>query len=213
MEESEDTGVIYEIKNKLDGKIYVGKAYSYVKNGKQKLRKHGADDRLYKHIKAAINGSIDSPALYDAIRKDGKENWEVRTLKVCLKKDLKTEETRFIKEKQSYLPELGYNFFIGDNKPENGDNKEKYEKNKELQNKNRAIGGKLRKKDYNKNLPVNIYFLNGNKMVPNKGYMVQIIIKGKLYRKAFAKKTITLEENLEAAKAYLEKVKKDADNN
>ena len=209
MEENESTGVIYQIKNKTTNKIYIGKAFSYVKNGKQKIRKHGGTDRFYKHLKAAINGSNDSPLLYEEMRKYKKDDdWEVSTLKVCLKTDLKSEETKFIEEKKSYLPENGYNFFIGDNKPSSGSNKKIYEKKKADANVNRAKDSKLKSKDDSKLLPANIYPLkSGN------GYYVQIKINGKLYRQDFSSKDETMEEKLIDAKDYLQKIKQNSQPN
>ena len=56
-EELDKTGVIYMITNLTNNKKYIGKAYSYVKNGKGRIRKQGANGRFYKHIKASENNS------------------------------------------------------------------------------------------------------------------------------------------------------------
>ena len=55
MEETLDTGVIYKITNTKNNKIYIGRAYSYVKNGNQKMRRHGAKDRLNWHFSKAFS--------------------------------------------------------------------------------------------------------------------------------------------------------------
>lgn len=217
MEESIDTGVIYEIRNKTNGKIYIGRSSSFEKHGKKKPSKYGGEGRLRRHISNA-NSAIpktrnDCPAFYEAIRTDGDKVWEVKTLLVCNKKDLKKEETNITETKKSYLPEIGYNYSVGDNKPIDGANKEKYEKNKELKNKQRAVGGKLRKKAENKGLPENIYYRKGNKLIPNDGYLVRIIINKVLYTKTYVDSTSTLEEKLEKAKTYLEEVKTTTSNN
>lgn len=217
MEESIETGVIYEIRNKTNGKIYIGRASSFEKHGKKKPSKYGAEGRLRRHISNANSSDPktrnDCPALYEAIRKDGEKVWEAKTLLVCNKKDLRKEEFRITGEKKSYLPEIGYNYSVGDNKPTDGINKEKYEKNKELKNKQRAVGGKLRKKIENKGLPENIYYHKGNKLIPTDGYLVRIIINKVLYTKTFVDSNSTLEEKLEKAKAYLTEVKSKASNN
>lgn len=212
MEENEDTGVIYKITNTTNGKIYIGKAFSYVKNGKQKIRKHGAEDRLLLHINKAFsdNEKINSecPLLYNAMRTDGKDCWKVETLLVCKKRDLKSNETKNIIKLKSHLPDIGYNIFIGDNKPTEGENKINYEEKKVNSNRHRAKNSMMKRTKESKNLPTNIYYRKSKLMNKEiEGYFVQIKIDGKYKSKAFMSGKLTMDEKLEKAKEFLQNVK------
>jgi hypothetical protein len=200
MQETEDTGVIYMITNKVNKMKYIGKAFSYVKNGKQKIRKHGAQDRLYKHVKAALNNSNDIPLLYEDMRKHGTDNFTVETLEVCLKENLKARETHYTKLHKTCEKEIGYNYHVGDNKPKDKEHVKQYEENKVLTNKTRAIDGKLRQSDEVKDLPPNVY-KRAN------GLFAQIKINGTLYNKAFLSSKDSDEEKLKQAKLWLANTK------
>lgn len=197
MEESELTGVIYIITNVSNNKKYIGKAYSYVKNGNQPIRKQGGDGRFYKHIKAALRGCTEIPLLYNDIREYGKDNFKVGLLEVCLKENLKERETYHIRHNQTYKEDIGYNFHIGDNKPEDISHKKTYEDKKVESNKNRAEGGALRQSNDTVNLPLNIYRRKN-------GLFAQIKIGSTLYNKAFLKTNDTDEIKLEKAMGWLE---------
>lgn len=207
-EENENTGVIYRITNKKDGKIYIGKAYSYVKNGNQPIRRHGANDRLYKHIKSAENGSDDCRQLYNAIRKDGKESFEVDVLKITTKKHLKEYETRQIKKFKSYDPKIGYNFFVGDSKPIDGKNRDKFESMRAKSNRDRCKDGSQRTSNSDLDLPANIYPVyrkdnEGKNYVA--GYKFQIKDSNKkLHTKAFTKKSMSMDDKLKLCIESLE---------
>ncbi len=214
MEEDINTGVIYKMTNTNNNKIYIGKAFSYEKHGKRKPSKYGGIGRLRRHISNAnsTDKKINSecPLLYEAIRKDGKDCWEVDTLLVCKKKDLKSNETEQIKKHKSYLPDIGYNFLMGDNKPKDGNNKDEYEKKKISSNRKRAKNSAMKRTEVSKKLPTNIYYrkskLSGKEV---EGYFVQIKINGKYKSKAFMSKKLTMDEKLEKAKEFLANLKKE----
>jgi len=203
MEETINTGVIYKITNTITNKIYIGKAFSYEKHGKRPLSKYGSLGRFRRHCSNAMNNNDDEcPLLYKAIREYGKECWNIETLEICNKQDLKIKENEYILREQSYLIEKGYNIMIGD--------KNKYEKQKVKSNKKRANNSAMKRTDKSKNLPANIYYrkskINNSKEI--EGYFVQIKINGKLYNKAFMSSKITMEQKLELAKQFLENIKK-----
>lgn len=200
MQESENTGVIYMITNNTNGKKYIGKAFSYVKNGNQKIRKHGAEDRFYKHVKAALNNINDIPFLYDDMRKYGTDKFSVKTLEVCLKADLKAKETYYTKLHKTFEKDIGYNYHVGDDKPKDKAHIKKYEENKVHSNKARAVDGKLRQSDDVKDLPPNVY-KRAN------GLFAQIKINGTLYNKAFLSAKDSDEEKLQKAKNWLAETK------
>lgn len=207
-QENEETGVVYRIYNVVTEKSYIGKAFSYVKNGAQKLRKHGSKDRFYKHWMAANNNVIsDCPIFYKALRSSDIIDWFVYTLKVCSKKHLKEWETKLIKRYNTSDPKIGYNYFVGDNKPNSKKHLIKYQSAKAESNANRAIDGQLRKKKHSKNLPPNINYRILKKKdgtICGEGYFVQIKINGKLYNKAFLSMAEPMESKLEKAKKQLE---------
>lgn len=208
-QETNDTGVIYKITNKQNGKFYIGRAFSYVKNGNQPLRKHSGQDRFYKHYMAAQNNSNDCPIFYAALKNTNMDDWTVETIAICSKKHLKEYETRCIKNMKSYLPEIGYNYFIADNKPDDGANRESYETKKAATNRNRAKDCALKKDDID--LPSNIYRrskeLQGRTV---SGLFVQIKPNGKkAVSKGFMSAKDTDAQKLEKAVAWLNKTKND----
>ena len=54
------------------------------------------------------------------------------------------------------IKKFGYNYFVGDNKPNDSKHLLKYQTAKAESNANRAVGGTLRRKENSKNLPPNI---------------------------------------------------------
>ena len=147
MEESYNTGVIYKVTNKVNNKIYIGKANSFVKHARTPHYKHGALGRFKRHLSNANNNSNEIPLLYNDIRIFKSDNFKIDILEICLKEDLKIKEKHYIKILQSYKDDVGYNIFIGDNKPEDIIHKKKYETSKITSNKIRAIDGKLRQSE------------------------------------------------------------------
>jgi group I intron endonuclease len=196
MEESENTGVIYVITNTVNDKKYIGKAVSFVG---EKKSKYGANGRFKKHIYASKHTN-DCPLLYNDIRIHGKDNFKVEVLEVCLKDDLKAKETHYITEMQTYKNDIGYNFFIGDNKPQDAERKKEYEDNKVESNKKRCEGGKMRQSETTVSLPPNVYKRSA-------GFFAQIKINSNLYNKAFLSSKETDEEKLEKARLWLEQTK------
>ena len=105
------------------------------------------------------------------------------------------------------MPEIGYNFLVGNNKPIDGTNKEKYEKSKVDSNKERASGSKMKVLSDSKNLPSNIYPIKTKKSGVT-GYFVQIKIDEALHYKRFNDKNKTPDEKLIDAKNYLDALQK-----
>lgn len=91
-------GFIYKITNKVNGKIYIGQTIMPIKN------------RMYKHYSQARTGKgitgIDA-----AIRKYGKDNFEIEQLVECPNEDLNQQEQFYISKYKSF--EDGYNLTIG----------------------------------------------------------------------------------------------------
>jgi hypothetical protein len=200
MEETELTGVIYIITNVSNNKKYIGKAYSYEKHGKKSPSIYGANGRFRRHCSNALNNSSEIPLLYNDIREFGKDNFKVETLEVCTKENLKDRETYYTKLHESYKKDKGYNFHIGDNKPEDISHKKAYEDKKVESNKTRAEGGALRQSNDTVDLPPNIYRRKN-------GLFAQIKIGSNLYNKAFFKSLDTDEIKLEKALAWLDLTK------
>jgi hypothetical protein len=207
------TGVVYKITNTVNNKIYIGRANSFEKHGKKKPSKYGASGRLRRHLSNAHSENkklrVDIPVLYEAMREHDRNSWKVETLLVCSKDELKDNETKLIKQFNSHDPKIGYNYLIGDNKPENSKNKKEYEDNKIASNRNRAKNSAMKRTEISKTLPTNIYYrksqLSKNTI---EGYFVQIKINGKYKSKAFMAGSKTMSEKLDLAKAFLAEIKK-----
>ena len=105
-----DKGEIYLLVNKTNGKKYVGQAQKYVTVNNIKW---GTEGRWGSHIREAINGSKDHCILLNqAIRKYGKENFEVIKLCDCLLIEMNALEQEYIDKERSRVP-YGYNLRDG----------------------------------------------------------------------------------------------------
>lgn len=105
---------IYVITCTETNKQYVGQANSHRKN-KSKYRFHGYLGRFNDHISEAITNSRTiggSRYLNNAIRKYGKEKFEVVLIRNCPIIDADTLEQQYIKEYDSLSPN-GYNLALG----------------------------------------------------------------------------------------------------
>ncbi len=205
MEETINTGAIYVITNLINNKKYVGKANSFVKHVRNPNYKHGTNGRFKRHLSNAKQGNNEIPLLYDEIRNYGSNNFKVDTLEICLKDNLTNREHYHILNLQTYKENIGYNFLVGDNKPEDETRKKEYELKKVESNKIRAIDGKLRQSDETLDLPPNIY-------KRKTGYFVQIKINSILYNKAFLSAKDKDDEKLKKAKDWLALTKQTYEN-
>jgi hypothetical protein len=114
---------------------------------------------------------------------------------------------------QTSNPKYGYNYFVGDNKPDSKQHLLKYKTAKAQSNVNRATNGQMKRTTKGKNLPANINHRISRKKdgtICGEGYFVQIKINGKLYNKAFLSMNETMESKLEQAKKQLEKFRQEA---
>lgn len=90
-------GIIYKITNLLNGKIYIGQTRTPLKQ------------RMYKHYSQA--NSEGATGIDGAIRKYGKDNFQIEIICECPEGELDTKEQEYIALYNSY--EGGYNLSIG----------------------------------------------------------------------------------------------------
>lgn len=96
---------IYKIVNKVNNKIYIGQTSRTVK------------ERYKEHLCSAFSKNLDQP-LYRAMRKYGKDAFEVTTIEGCSVEDVNDREIYYINKYDSY--NNGYNATLGgDGKPVN----------------------------------------------------------------------------------------------
>lgn len=110
--DNEVKGIIYKITNLVNDKIYIGKTKTHHGNGK----KYGIKKRLKCHIGNALAEgarSRDCPALYNAIRKHGSENFAIEEILQCDLEDVDEHETELIKMYDSTNRKIGYNIALG----------------------------------------------------------------------------------------------------
>lgn len=106
---SQDQGEIYMITNKTTGKRYVGQAVSYLSSG----RKYGASGRWHGHVSGS-NKAKNTQPICEAIRKYGKDDFNIEVLVICNLKDLDYYEKKFISVFNTIHPN-GYNIAEGGN--------------------------------------------------------------------------------------------------
>lgn len=115
-------GEIYLVKNKKNGKVYVGQTRTHILNH-GKFRPFGSHKRWVQHVSEAIgNYAHQSMKLNHSIRKHGSDSFEVEILETCEVKDLNYWETYYVNLYNSI--EEGYNLTGG------GDRKELTEEGK-----------------------------------------------------------------------------------
>lgn len=91
---------VYKVTNKVNNKVYIG------------ITNKGAGARFKQHLFDAEHGS--QYRFHRAIRKYGKENFEVSIIAFCDNADeLKENEIKFISEYESMNPDKGYNMTEG----------------------------------------------------------------------------------------------------
>lgn len=113
-----NNGQIYLIKNKINGKCYIGQALCFTGSNNNRW---GTLGRWNSHIREATKTNQDHCILLNnAIRKYQKNNFEIITLLKCNKKDLNINEEKFILEYNSIQPN-GYNIKFGGTKSKNSE--------------------------------------------------------------------------------------------
>lgn len=98
------TGYIYKITNRINGKIYVGKTKTTIKN------------RWCTHISAYkkyVQSNKNSSKLYNAINKYGIENFNISQLDECSYSELNDKERYWISKLDARNPDVGYNICRG----------------------------------------------------------------------------------------------------
>lgn len=90
------TAGVYQIRNTLDGKVYIGSSVNL-------------DKRLPEHRRKLTSGRHSSPHLQSAWDKYGASNFVFEKLLVCSDKDILFYEQRMIDGYEAMNPERGYN--------------------------------------------------------------------------------------------------------
>lgn len=109
-------GIIYKITNNITNQIYIGQTRSHRKNH-NKYRPFGEVKRFLDHVSEAYSQSEckkkkNCRYLNNAIRKYGKENFDVNLLLNCDINELDIFEKKYIESYNSLYPN-GYNLTIG----------------------------------------------------------------------------------------------------
>jgi hypothetical protein len=113
-----NNGQIYLIKNKKNGKCYIGQALCFTGSNNNRW---GTLGRWNSHIREAKKTNQDHCVLLNnAIRKYEENDFEIFTLLKCHKKDLDINEEKFILEYNSIQPN-GYNIKFGGSKSKNSE--------------------------------------------------------------------------------------------
>jgi group I intron endonuclease len=98
----EQHGYIYCIRNKLNGKVYIGLTSKTIE---ERYKTH------LKHARAKVNRRLP-----DAINKYGEDNFEIFELEKVLLSEIEEKEIFYIKKYRSIEKEFGYNMTLGGEK-------------------------------------------------------------------------------------------------
>ena len=106
-------GHIYVIRNKVNGKQYVGQVVTHRKN-KGKYRPFGFEGRFRDHISEALCNTKKKQCRYlnNAIRFHGKDAFEVELILECKRDELDSYEKQYIDQLNTLYPN-GYNLTSG----------------------------------------------------------------------------------------------------
>lgn len=104
------TGYIYKITNDINNKVYIGQTIATIA------------DRWHGHMSSALNEKRYKSALYNAMRKYGREKFHIKEISSFTKATkgelidtLNIEEQKYIKYYQSLITQNGYNLEKGGN--------------------------------------------------------------------------------------------------
>ena len=187
--DEEIKGIIYEITNLVNDKIYIGKTKTHYGTLNTP---YGIDKRLAAHIADAMRGDFKhgSPALCNAIRKHGKENFVIKEILRCDLEDINDNETEQIALHDSTNKKIGYNIALG------GGGRSVVHVPEEVRKKISSKKGK--------NMNLAKVFRKGTHV----GYTARRRDKGTAYQKWFSSTKNTPEENKELAEEWLENFRK-----
>lgn len=106
-------GQIYIVTCKTTSMSYIGKTKTHRRDG-NKWRIHGFEKRWVDHLSEAINNVKENQCTYlnNAIRKYGKDDWDIILIHECELDILNAQESLFIKERNTLTPG-GYNLTGG----------------------------------------------------------------------------------------------------
>lgn len=172
-------GIIYKITNTVNKKIYIGKTKTHYGS-----RPFSAERRLQNHITKALNGKNDCPALYNAIRKHGEENFVIEEVLRCPLNDTDDHEIGQIEICDSTNKEIGYNIAVGGG-------------GRSVVNVSEEIRKKISRNA--KDMNIEKIFRKGIHV----GYTARRRDKGKQYQKYFSSTKNTLVENKKLAISWL----------
>jgi len=95
-------GVIYQIRNKINNKIYIGQTTRNLKK------------RIYEYKSGFNNGTLQNTILLNSFKKYGFDNFDITTIDTATTLDeLNNKEIYYINKFNSTNPEIGYNIEIG----------------------------------------------------------------------------------------------------
>lgn len=104
------TGYIYKITNDINNKVYIGQTITTIA------------DRWHGHMSAALNEKRYKSALYNSMRKYGRDKFHIKEISSFTKitkeeliNTLNIEEQKYIKQYQSLVTQNGYNLEKGGN--------------------------------------------------------------------------------------------------
>jgi len=130
---------IYLITNKINGKRYVGQTIVFV------------SARWYSHKYSALKGKYEWP-LHRAIRKYGKDNFEIKVLSRCIStKELDHRETYYIKILNTLSPN-GYNAQTGGHSNHTVSEETKYKQSEATKGENNPRFGKKNSPEHRANI-------------------------------------------------------------
>jgi len=182
--------LIYKITNNVNQKVYIGKTKEYY--GETYF---GIEGRFRNHLTCAFTKSKynDCPKLYNAIRKYGKDSFQIELIETTDENNIDEREIYYIDYYQSTSDSNGYNIALG------GGGRSVNYVSEEIRQK---ISQSLTKSSEQMNIKP--YYNEENICI---GYRARRRENGKIYHKYFTSTKFTPEENLAKANEWIELLK------
>jgi hypothetical protein len=207
---------IYLVRNTVNGKLYVGKAWCYARIANGKLYRHGAANRFKRHVTSALGNNSETsnecPAFYHDIRQYGSDAFYVEVLETCDKAVEREREEFHIRNHQSHESNKGYNILLSAKRPIDEQRAECLSAAIADSNHRRSANGALRQSVTTACLPPNVNLRirrNDDGSIRQQGYFAQIKIGGKLYNRGFMSSKVDMETKLRLATEFIDGIKKE----